>query len=163
MNWSVVYATAVLAVTPLVASAQQPDLKGRPVTFQACVSAGVPATTVRLNNVKEVGSTLLPLPPPIQIVYWMNKPEESRFVDYVGADIEVVARIVDLPDRRLNDLSANDGVFGVEDRIPAQAAVTPASSGGFEAEPESKVLKIDIEKVIRLGPGKCAWRGFNAR
>ena len=150
------FATAVLAFALPVAFAQQADLKGKPVTFRGCVVTGIPPTTIRLTNVAEVGAAAPTKP--LQVVYWMDKTQESLIRQHLGARVEVTATITDAPNRSVSELTPNDGVFGFENRAPAPqaAANTGAEPGavgtsGTETEIESRLLRITVDKVRMVG------------
>lgn len=160
MNRPTVFVVAVLATTPIVVVSQQPDLKGRQVTFRACVGEGIPKTAIRLTQVTEIGNAdATPIARPLQVVYWIDKSQEPKLREHFGSQVEVTARIADLPGITVEELGVSQGVFAFEMKVPPSptqsgtASENPVGTSGMSPDEEydSRVLKIDVEKVRLIG------------
>ena len=152
-----ILATAVLVFAPAVALAQQSDLKGKPVTFRACVTQGIPTTTIRLTDVTEAGASPQAS---AQVVYWIDKAQDSKLREHLGTKVEIAATVTDVSNRSVSELTANDGVFAFQKKLVAPPVVAASNtgeesavgtSGSAAAESESRLLKIAVDKVRMVG------------
>lgn len=154
-----VVAVAHLSALTVSAAAQQPSQKGRVVTFRGCVEPGVPNTTFRITKVSEITPGTTPPAEPVQVVYWMDNNVGPKLEQSVGARVEVTARITEESDRDLLELTANDGVFAFETKMPAADAAKAVGTSGTsipapDTEMRTVLLKIDVDGLKPLG-GAC--------